>query len=166
MNAERGFVIDHIDGNTLDMRKQNMRQCTQDDNLKNRQMPITNRSGAKGVRWAKELNTPKWNAYLKKNNKSYNLGYFNNFEDAVEARRQAEIRYQGEFSRDYGDEVKMAELDFFDKNGERINRRKISHTRIACSHCVYWNKDKICDISNVEKISRQRCAKFERKEGY
>ena len=101
----KGKQCDHIDGNTLDTRKFNLRECTQDENLKNRKKPCTNKSGVKGVYWADSLKTPKWLASIKVNNKSYHLGYYDKFEDAVEARKQAEIKYQGEFSRDYGNEL-------------------------------------------------------------
>ena len=39
----------------------------------------------------------KWAAYINQNNKRVVLGRFETFEDAVEAREQAEVEYFGRF---------------------------------------------------------------------
>jgi hypothetical protein len=101
-NTPKGLITDHIDGNTLNTRKENLRACTYKDNGKNKIMPVTNKSGVKGVYWNKHAPTPKWQAFIKENDKFHSLGYYENFDDAVEARKQAEIRIQGEYSREYG----------------------------------------------------------------
>jgi hypothetical protein len=103
MQVEKGKAVDHIDGNYLDTRKQNLRICTVEENSMNRNKPYINTSGVKGVCWNKWVS--KWQAYIKKNDKFHNLGYFDNINDAAEARKQGEIKYQGVFSRDYGNEV-------------------------------------------------------------
>ena len=102
-DTPKGLITDHIDGNTLNTRKENLRTCTYKDNGKNKIMPVTNKSGVKGVYWDYHLKTPKWKAFIKENDVYYHLGYFVDFDDAVKARRDAEIRIQGEFSRDFGD---------------------------------------------------------------
>jgi len=166
MNTPKGLQTDHISGDTLDTRKLNMRICTVKENGKNRSLCVQNKSGAKGVYWDNHMPTPKWRANIKKNDKTYHLGYYDNFDDAVEARKQAEIRFQGEFSRDYGNIE--SDLSFYDKNGERINKRKMNTSKIACNHCVYWNKnnDKVCEITLKQKGYWNKCNNFLRKEGY
>ena len=64
----------------------------------NSKLPNNNTSGIKGVCWNK--NYQKWFAYIKINQKSINLGYFINFDDAVKARKEAEEKYFGEYSYD------------------------------------------------------------------
>lgn len=101
-NTTRGFITDHIDGNTLNTRKNNLRACTYKDNGKNKITPCTNKSGHKGVYWDTHSATPKWVAFIKVDDKYHSLGRYDDYCKAVEARIKAEIEIQGEFSRDYG----------------------------------------------------------------
>lgn len=92
------IVVDHINGDTFDCRKSNLRICTQAENVKNTSLNTNNTSGVTGVSWCKR--EQKWRAYINYNNsgKTTSLGYFNKFEDAVKARQKAEIEEYGEFS--------------------------------------------------------------------
>ena len=88
--------VDHINGNTLDNRKSNLRKCTNADNLKNRvRLPKNNTSGILGVRYRKDRN--KWHTEIQYNNQKINLGSYQNKEDAIQARLAAEIKYFGEY---------------------------------------------------------------------
>lgn len=49
MNPPDGMVVDHIDGNTLNNLRTNLRICTHSQNLKNAAVRSTNRTGFKGV---------------------------------------------------------------------------------------------------------------------
>lgn len=98
MNAQKGEEVDHIHHRELDNRKSNLRLCNKSQNAMNILIPITNKSGHKGVYWDINLVTPKWMAYIKINQKRYHLGYFTKYEDAVEAREKAEEKYFGEYS--------------------------------------------------------------------
>ena len=97
MNAPEGMVVDHINGDTLDNRKCNLRICTQQENLMNRPKPKNNTSGRKGVYWDKTYN--KWKVCIKINGKQKHLAYFDNKEDAVKLREEAEAKYFGEYAR-------------------------------------------------------------------
>lgn len=88
----RQFVVDHINHKTLDNRKINLRVCTQFENSKNTTTKYS------GVYFNKDKN--KWVASISYNYKSIYLGAFENFEDAVTARKQAEEEYFGEYSYD------------------------------------------------------------------
>ena len=71
---------------------------TQVSRIKSNKLSSSNTSGARGVYFEKK--TQKWRARLKFKGKLMNFGSFNNFEDAVKARRAAEELYFGEFLDD------------------------------------------------------------------
>ena len=86
------MVIDHIDKNTLNDRKDNLREVSNAANMRNRKgLQSNNKSGVVGVCWAK--NTNKWHSQLRFNGKTIHGGHYESFEDAVAARRQLEITY-------------------------------------------------------------------------
>ena len=83
--------IDHIDGDKLNNHIDNLRVVTQQENRKNQKIPRNNTSGVTGVYFAKHAK--KWCARIQVDDKLIHLGYFDNFEDAVAARKAAEILY-------------------------------------------------------------------------
>lgn len=90
INAQKGSVVNHINGNTFDMRKKNLEEVGYSEN--NRKiMRRNNKSGVAGVTYNEK--TGRWHSYISKNGKQRSLGYFNNKVDAVNARIQAEIEY-------------------------------------------------------------------------
>jgi hypothetical protein len=93
------IVVDHINGNPLDNRRQNLRICTQKENSRNSIKKRTNTSGYKGVSWFKR--DKKWRAQIKVNYKAIHLGYFDTLKLAKQAYNQAADRYFGEF-KNYG----------------------------------------------------------------
>lgn len=62
----RGFVVDHIDGNALNNRIENLRLITQEENSRNAKRAKDNSSGVTGVCFqpAGERNSAKWLAYF------------------------------------------------------------------------------------------------------
>lgn len=98
MNAPQNMLVDHINSNTLDNRKTNLRICTKSENNMNRYFEGRNKSNKIGVMYNDKLKTPKWMAYISLNKKRKHLGYFENYEDAVNARLEAEKRYYGDFA--------------------------------------------------------------------
>jgi hypothetical protein len=105
MDAPKGKVVDHKNHIILDNRKENMRLCTQLENVKNQLLSKANTSGYKGVYWSTEKE--KWYVKIGLNNKNLHLGYFNNIIEAFNTRLEAEIDYFGEYyyEIDYGKEV-------------------------------------------------------------
>lgn len=89
--------VDHIDGDRLDNRKSKLRVCARNKNALNKGLYINNTSGVTGVSWHK--NYQKWSAYIQIEHKNITLGFFDDFNDAVQARLEAEKRYFKEFSR-------------------------------------------------------------------
>jgi hypothetical protein len=96
LNAPKDMIIDHINRNTLDNRKNNLRICNKSQNAMNSKIPSDNTSGAKGVYWNKRYSKWEVRICLKGHNKF--LGYFEDKQDAIEARRKAELKYFGEYS--------------------------------------------------------------------
>ena len=87
--------IDHINRNKNDNRKNNLRSCTHQQNTINVGKKKNNTSGIVGVSYRKDRH--KWRAEIRVNGKYKNLGMFENFEDAVEARKIAEKKYFKDF---------------------------------------------------------------------
>ncbi len=80
-------IIDHKDRNPSNNKMLNLKNVTQQQNARNCNMSKNNKSGVTGVIWYK--NYEKWRAYIMINRKQKTLGYFSNFDDAVEARVEA-----------------------------------------------------------------------------
>ena len=88
--------VDHINGDRADNRWCNLRMATSSQNSHNRRVGRYNTSGVPGVTWNKRLQ--KWRAFIRSGGEATHLGLFVEFEDAVAARRAAEVKYFGEFS--------------------------------------------------------------------
>ncbi len=86
-----GMETDHINGNKLDNRRENLRICTHAENLRNR-MPI--KGGIKGV----NRNWNKFRARIRVNGVSIHLGNYPSEYEAAMAYDTAAIKYHGEFA--------------------------------------------------------------------
>lgn len=95
-------VIDHIDGNKLNNKKDNLRLITQQQNTWNRKKHTNNQSGMKGVTFKDNH----WVARITIDGKLHQLGFFKMYEDAVNARLKAELEHFGEFRREITDDIK------------------------------------------------------------
>ena len=93
--TKRDILVDHIYHNKTDNRKSQLRLVTFQQNAANNVFRKNNTSGHKGVYWHEPAQ--KWEALIQYNNHLYNLGLYSNIEDAVEARKKAEIKYFGEY---------------------------------------------------------------------
>ncbi len=82
--------IDHINGIRTDNRIANLREVTTRQNQRNRRKPVCNTSGNIGVAFRKE--SGRWRAYINDNRGRKWLGTFNTFEEAVAARKSAELK--------------------------------------------------------------------------
>jgi len=91
-----GQEIDHINGNPLDNRDNNLRLCTSAQNHMN-QRPRGGSSQFKGVTWHKR--NKKWQAEIQHNGKSYWLSAFADETDAARAYDKAAREHFGEFAR-------------------------------------------------------------------
>lgn len=91
--------VDHLNGNRKDNRWDNLRECDSLENNKNLSLSIRNTTGHIGVYKRKD----KWYSQITVNYKTLGLGTFDNFEDAVDARKKAERVYG--YSENHGREI-------------------------------------------------------------
>lgn len=91
MNCPKGMYVDHINHNTLDNRKENLRITTNANNLRNGNIRKNNTSGVNGVYYDKKRK--KYVAGIKVDYKKVHLGYFKKLEDAIKIRKEAEKLY-------------------------------------------------------------------------
>lgn len=84
-------IIDHINRNKLDNRKQNLRIANKKVNSINRDLQSNNTTGHAGVHFNKK--NGKWNARVKVNGKVIWLGSFPTKEEAIAARKAGEEKY-------------------------------------------------------------------------
>lgn len=97
LNAPKNKYIDHINGNKLDNRKENLRLCSFSQNLMNTRKRKNVSCEFKGVSWGKERS--KWTAMIQINNKRIFLGRFT---DKIEAAKSYDIAARklfGEFAK-------------------------------------------------------------------
>ncbi len=95
MEPGEGFVVDHINRDTLDNRRKNLRVCTYSQNSCNSITPSNNTSGIKGV--SKRRN--KWVVYIGINNKTMYGGAFKCPLIAANKYRELAVKHHKEFAR-------------------------------------------------------------------
>ncbi len=84
-------IIDHIDGNPRNNRIDNLRSVSVTENAQNAALPVTNQTGCRGVQWS--ARRKKWRASITANRKFIHLGVFENIDEAMKARKNAEALY-------------------------------------------------------------------------
>jgi len=87
--------VDHIDGNGLDNRRQNLRAATHSKNMMNRGPQSNNTSGFKGVC----RNRLKWRAQIGLDGRHIHLGTFATPQEAAHAYDAAAVELFGEYAR-------------------------------------------------------------------
>lgn len=97
MGLEQGDsrVVDHVNRNTLDNRRSNLRIATRWENALNKGITSRNTSGYKGVQWRKARS--RWIALIRVNGKLINLGSRKCKEEAYKLYCEASKKYHGEF---------------------------------------------------------------------
>lgn len=97
MNAPAGVQVDHINGDGLDNRRENLRLCTHIENMHNSGKHKNNTSGFKGVHWNKQRQT--YQVFIMVNRKHKYVGSFSILEEAAHAYDEAAKEHYGEFAR-------------------------------------------------------------------
>lgn len=89
--------VDHIDGDGLNNKWDNLRDVTHSQNLMNAAVRSDSTSGYKGVSYDKARD--RWYAYINIDGKRKMLGRHKTMQEAVNARQNAERDLFGEFAR-------------------------------------------------------------------
>lgn len=89
--------VDHIDGNKLNNRIENLREATKAENCQNSKISKSNKCGIKNVYWHKQRK--KWNVLVEANGKRYDCGFYDNLELADLVAQEARNKYHKQFSR-------------------------------------------------------------------
>jgi hypothetical protein len=100
MGNPQGLLVDHINGNPLDNRKENLRLCVQSQNMGNARKTTKKTSSVyKGVHResSKGFKNP-WSAYVNKDGKRSSLGHFATEEEAALAYNTKAEELFGEFA--------------------------------------------------------------------
>ena len=92
-NCPKDLVVDHINHNVSDNRKENLRVCTVTQNNFNKRN-YKNRQEKTGVYWHRN----RWTVYITANKKDYYLGRYKEYEEAVKVREEAERKYFGQYA--------------------------------------------------------------------
>lgn len=88
VTGETPNQIDHIDGNGLNNKLENLRDVTQSGNQRNKRMGKNNTSGVVGVNWVSDMR--KWRATIRNDGRLCVIGYFEDIKDACLVRKKAE----------------------------------------------------------------------------
>ena len=96
MNCEyegRKILVDHINGDKGDCRKENLRYVNASENNRNH-IPY-GKSGISGVKWHTRDNT--WEVMIRVDGKDHYIGRTDDFAEAVKMRAEAEEKYHGKY---------------------------------------------------------------------
>jgi len=99
LSPSENQIIDHINGNKLDNRRNNLRICTNTENVRNSKLQLNNSTGYPGIRTTKG---GKFNVRITVNHKELHVGNYDTLDEAITKRKEVELKYYGEFAPSEG----------------------------------------------------------------
>lgn len=171
MNAKKGEVVDHVNGNILLNTETNLRICTRTENNMNTKIRSNNTSGHKGVSLDKRSN--KWRVTIGMYGNKISIGYFEKLEDAIEASKAAYAKYHGEFSYLEREEVDMTEfymakwhpksIELFAKKQEPKSSGILNLIDLTVAISTTQDKVAIVDLFDYNLVSQYKwCAAYDK----
>lgn len=99
LSAKPGEIVDHINGNPFDNRRENLRIASNAENVRNsrKRRSLSTTSIYKGVGY--ERKKGKWRATITVDCRTIHLGYFEKESEAAIAYDVASVKYHGDFGR-------------------------------------------------------------------
>lgn len=98
LKAPSRVEVDHVNSDTLDNRRMNLRLCNSCENNRHRRLSCINKTGFKGVsRTTKNPKNP-YVAYISVDNRNINLGYYHTAEQAAKSYDSAALKHFGRFA--------------------------------------------------------------------
>lgn len=94
MNTEKGLMCDHIDHDTLNNQKSNLRNCTRQQNQLNKNLYCHSKNKYKGMTY----HTGAYTVSVNYQNKRYYLGRFKDEIEAAKAYDKKALELHGEFA--------------------------------------------------------------------
>lgn len=94
-DAKEDDIVDHRDGNPINNRRYNIRKTNQTVNRWNIDVQRVSKTKVLGVH---QLKNGKYRAMIQTNGVRHDLGMFDDIEDAINARKKAELEQRGELS--------------------------------------------------------------------
>lgn len=97
LGVPRGIEVDHIDGNTLNNSRMNLRTCTRKQNSYNREFQKEGKhSQYKGVTW--HIRNKVWQASIRADGTLKHIGTYKTEHEAAVAYNKAATKHFGEFA--------------------------------------------------------------------
>lgn len=139
MGKEEGKEVDHIDRDTLNNRRSNLRLVSHSENVHNVKMRSDNTSGIKGVSWDKHQK--KWAVQIT-TNKVRRRWFFKDIADAEKKALEERIIFQA-YSPEAANIDVQLELDFTIKTGcvkgEKVINSKLTEEQVREIRSLYPN---------------------------
>jgi hypothetical protein len=98
VNAPKGSIVDHINGNRLDNRRKNLRIVNRTQHCLNKQVQSNNKLGVKGV----DFHNNKYRVVKVIKGKQKLIGHFHALKEAEKASIEADKQFFGKYSRFWG----------------------------------------------------------------
>jgi hypothetical protein len=136
LNAQPDQRIDHINGDRLDCRRENLRLVTLYQNQQNRKCPAHSTSGRKGVCWHRKQG--KWHVRISVNGTRMHLGYHDDLETATLLYDAAARHFFNGYARpNYPDQPTPPEIGLLlaQRLWKRAGRAGCSGNCPTCSTC-------------------------------
>lgn len=140
---DMNFVVDHINHNIVDNRKNNLRICLQRNNTKNTSKRNDNTSGVTGIWKHKKRKCDYWYSEIRVDGQKIMLGKSLSFNDMVQKRLFAEWQYYGEYSPHYIPDEEMFEIFYQNPDDNKFykcvlkNPIPLSHNDVDVEEYTY-----------------------------